>query len=735
MSDLDLIVCQQMGAAPPRARLTYLRDGAWHDLSERLLFPLSLVRKLRGPATLSLSLDNSDGLLAPDNQASPLNRDAGDHYDPLLDEMRLVRLEQGVRGLANCAAGCAYTCTPPTASRGDAGGELTDGLAADPTDPEAPGWVGWQSAEPVWIQVDLGTIRQVGAVAVRCLSAGAAGVRLPVAGGVQVSAVSAGGPWTAAGSLRREHLADSEAGQAECLALVDLEIPARWVRLTLTPASGAWLQADEVAVYDRAQPQDLLALTFTGYLGDAISQDGDWAGEIRLEQVRDTTKRLADRFIEVYAKYREQPVEAIVADLLTNSRYGLGLSPEAFALEASDFIMPRWTSQNQSILASCVELAGVLGWTFGADAAGVYRFAPLDYSRRSPQRVFAAGWDLLAWRKTASGLQLRNEVLVRSRGSGDREIKVTARDEASIARYGVRTFVMHEDAVKTGRLARQLALSILRDYGRVQQAGAAAVRGDVRLAPGQVVAVHEPAATGSSATGLFRLVQVESEQTGDGCGEMTMHLGLAGYRPAAPGMPQHLLATPGDRQAALNWDDNPEPWCTGYRLYQAEAPEGPFALIAEPALSLHLVTGLDNGTTYWFSVSAVDGEGAESDACGPVACTPNAAGGETGDAADQWRIAGLQAAKATLGGTETARLTWDRPAQGMGKEGLYHIYRSRAEAGPWALVATVTSAGPTETWYDRALGNPSGAYWWRVRYFNGRTGFEGAAGESVTLVW
>ena len=732
--EMNLLVNQQMARARPLAALLYWRDGAWRELSERVLFPVTLSCRLRSPATLSLVLENSDGLLARDNQPSPLNRNQAGQYDPLLEEMRKVRLLQGVRACINYAAGHCYTCTPPSPQRPDSGGELTDGNFAT-TNPSHAAWVGWYGQNTVTVTVDLDSANPIAGVAARCLSAEAYQVLLPTRVAVSVGSASAGGPFTPVGEMPLDHLANDLAGRAHCLSLLDLAASGRWVRLEFTCQPNSWLQVDEVAVYHGVFGEDLLQTTFTGYLGDAMSQDGGWGGQVRLEQIRDTTKRLADLFIETYSQYRDQTVEAIVRDLLTNPTYGACCAEADFELAASEFVMPRWTSQNQSLLASCQELARVLGWVFGADVEGKYRLAPLSYEERTAEHVFRGDRDLMAWRKTASGLKMRNVVVVRSRDSASREITAKVQDATSVASYGPRLFALNEPTVKTGPLARQLALAVLRDYGLVQGTGTAVARANVLLVPGQVVAVHEPEGTASRSDQLYRLVALEAEQTGDYCGEHTMTLSLASYRPSAPGMPQGLVATPGDQSVSLDWGDNPEPQLAGYRVYQADAMAGPYQLIEEPQESEYLVTGLTNDQTYWFRVSALDRDGVEGDACGVVAVTPSAPGGPPVTPEQFWQIQGLVATKVQAWGTYLCRLEWDRPLQGTEVGALYNVYRAKG-IEPWKLVASVTPSGQAhEVWYDRGLRLPAGTYWWRVTYYHAATGFEGDPATPVSLIF
>jgi fibronectin type 3 domain-containing protein len=75
-----------------------------------------------------------------------------------------------------------------------------------------------------------------------------------------------------------------------------------------------------------------------------------------------------------------------------------------------------------------------------------------------------------------------------------------------------------------------------------------------------------------------------------------------------PAAPANLLATPGDREADLDWDDNGESDLDGYNVYRSTSSGGPYSKIngSLVATSNHTDTGLTGGTTYYYVVTAVD---------------------------------------------------------------------------------------------------------------------------------
>ena len=73
-------------------------------------------------------------------------------------------------------------------------------------------------------------------------------------------------------------------------------------------------------------------------------------------------------------------------------------------------------------------------------------------------------------------------------------------------------------------------------------------------------------------------------------------------------------ATPTSAAATLSWTASSGPDLAGYKLYQATvsgAYGGPIAAVTMDVTS-YTVTGLESGTTYFFTVTAYNADGAES---------------------------------------------------------------------------------------------------------------------------
>jgi len=88
---------------------------------------------------------------------------------------------------------------------------------------------------------------------------------------------------------------------------------------------------------------------------------------------------------------------------------------------------------------------------------------------------------------------------------------------------------------------------------------------------------------------------------------------------ALPPAPTGLAAVAGNGQAALTW--NTSTGATSYHVKRATTPGGAYAQITAPSSASYTDTGLANGTTYYYVVSAVNVSGESADS-NEVAVTP-----------------------------------------------------------------------------------------------------------------
>ena len=84
----------------------------------------------------------------------------------------------------------------------------------------------------------------------------------------------------------------------------------------------------------------------------------------------------------------------------------------------------------------------------------------------------------------------------------------------------------------------------------------------------------------------------------------------------APAAPRGVYSVTGDHEVTLHWQPNTEGDFAGYRIYEAGCASGstcPYDRIGATSGTTFLVTGLANGVTRYFAVSALDRAGNESD--------------------------------------------------------------------------------------------------------------------------
>ncbi len=97
-----------------------------------------------------------------------------------------------------------------------------------------------------------------------------------------------------------------------------------------------------------------------------------------------------------------------------------------------------------------------------------------------------------------------------------------------------------------------------------------------------------------------------------------------------PIAPTGLVATGGDTQVSLDWDDNNGPELAGYNIYRSITQGGPYTQIAASVpQSNYTDMAVENGTTYYYVVEAVDTSGRQSDYSNEASATPAEATSKT----------------------------------------------------------------------------------------------------------
>ncbi len=143
--------------------------------------------------------------------------------------------------------------------------------------------------------------------------------------------------------------------------------------------------------------------------------------------------------------------------------------------------------------------------------------------------------------------------------------------------------------------------------------------------------------------------------------------------PPPPPAPTALTATAGDTRVSLSW--NASEGATSYNLKRATSSGGPYTLVSRISGTSYTDTGLTNGTTYYYVVSAAN-SGGESPDSTQVSATPT---GPPPPAAPT----GLTA----TAGKRKVSLTWAQSATtGVTQN---RVYRSTTSGGPYSLRANL----------------------------------------------
>lgn len=186
----------------------------------------------------------------------------------------------------------------------------------------------------------------------------------------------------------------------------------------------------------------------------------------------------------------------------------------------------------------------------------------------------------------------------------------------------------------------------------------------------------------------------------------------------APGAPGGLAATAGDARVSLSWTapaSDGGAAITGYRVYKGtSATFSDGAAAASVTGTATTVTGLTNGTTYYFRVAAVNKAG-ESEPSGTASATPAAA--VTGPGAP----AGLTATP----GNGRVSLSWTAPASSGGAAiSGYVIYQGTSPG-----TGSPRAAGPVKGTSYTVTGLTNGTrYYFKVAAVN-KAGQGKASGE------
>ncbi len=193
---------------------------------------------------------------------------------------------------------------------------------------------------------------------------------------------------------------------------------------------------------------------------------------------------------------------------------------------------------------------------------------------------------------------------------------------------------------------------------------------------------------------------------------------------AAPNTVTGFSASPSNTAVQLNWTAavSTTYQVAGYEIYQSTSASvtGTVPVNPTPVVPASLnVTGLTNGTPYYFWVGTMDTAGHISDLSGPVSATPLNAPGVPGN-------------MSFADGDEAVQISWNASLPGTLPIGGYQVYRATVLGGPYA---PLTFLGPTGTGYvDEPLANGTTYYYYVVAVDNsGVTTGQDASANSVTV--
>jgi len=168
---------------------------------------------------------------------------------------------------------------------------------------------------------------------------------------------------------------------------------------------------------------------------------------------------------------------------------------------------------------------------------------------------------------------------------------------------------------------------------------------------------------------------------------------VSGTPVGAPGAPTGVAATAGDTQISLTW--NSVAGATSYNVKRSTVSGSGYSTIASPATNSYTNTGLTNGTTYYYVITAVGvgGEGANSSEVSATPAVPPAA------------PTGL-----TLSvGDGKVYLTWNA----VGGATSYNVKRGTSTG-----TYTTTTSAPSASFTDSTVSNGT-TYYYVVRAVNG----------------
>jgi hypothetical protein len=154
----------------------------------------------------------------------------------------------------------------------------------------------------------------------------------------------------------------------------------------------------------------------------------------------------------------------------------------------------------------------------------------------------------------------------------------------------------------------------------------------------------------------------------------------SGTQGTAPAAPSGLMATAGNAQVSVAW--NAVSGATTYHVKRSTTHGGPYSQIAAPSDTSYKDSGLTNGTTYYYVVSAVNSIG-ESANSAEVSATPEM----------PIAVPPVPTGLAAVAGNQQVALNWSASSGATG----YHVKRSTTSGGPYTQVAAPSGTSENDT--------------------------------------
>ena len=217
----------------------------------------------------------------------------------------------------------------------------------------------------------------------------------------------------------------------------------------------------------------------------------------------------------------------------------------------------------------------------------------------------------------------------------------------------------------------------------------------------QIAAVSGTSYSDNSATNGTKYYYVVSAYNSYGASANSAEVNVTPAAPPPPSAPTGLVATAGDAQVMLTW--NASTGATSYNVKRSTTSGSGYQTVSSPTTTSFTNTGLSNGTTYYYVVTAVDSAG-ESAPSSQASATPMA------PAQPPPAPAGLTA----TAGNAQVNLAWNASTGATS----YHVKRSTTNGSGYAQVGAPT----TTSFNDLGLTNGT-TYYYVVTALN-------SAGES-----